>query len=130
MRAQHLGSTAVTTRLRCTCGHKADIYKYFWQRRGYVICDRCKSFILYHSLEVKASDWQGYASIDSRPVAGELQAYKLLEEELRSFLRRYESQPEWLWAPQTTRMVEAVRPRLELLEELRRQNPQPGRRAT
>ncbi|MDX6696057.1 MAG: hypothetical protein QOF02_3660 [Blastocatellia bacterium] len=127
MRAQHLGSTAVTIRVRCSCGQKADFYKYFWQRRGYVICDRCKSFILYHSLEVKASSWQGYAEINSQLVAGELGAFQQIEAELRAFLQRYDAQPQWLWSPQTSQLVSGIRPQLERLEELRQQGPEPER---
>ena len=129
MRAQHLGSTAVTIRLRCSCGHRSDIYRYFWQRRGYIICDYCKSFILYHSLEIKEQAWQGYHFIDSQLVAGELGAYQTIEEELRSFLKLYDLQPEWLWAPQTARMVRVIREQLERLEQLRRQEPKPLSRA-
>jgi hypothetical protein len=129
MRAQHLGSTAVTIRLRCSCGHKADIYKYFWQRRGYVICDSCKSFILYHSLEIKAPSWEGFTAIDSQLVAGELGAFQAIEKELRAFLHKYELQPEWLWSPQTISLVKRIRPKLDELEQLRRQGPKSARRA-
>ena len=129
MRAQHLGSTAVTIRLRCSCGHRSDVYKYFWQRRGYIICDSCKSFILYHSLEVKEPDWQGFTTIDSQLVVGEMGAYQAIEEELRLFLQRYDAIPHWLWSPQTTHLVRTLRPLLEELEELRRQGPKSARHA-
>jgi hypothetical protein len=129
MRAQHLGSTAVTIRLRCSCGHKADIYQYFWQRRGYVICDSCKSFILYHSLEIKEPSWEGFTSIDSQLVVGELGAFQAIEKELRAFLHKYEQQPEWLWSPQTISLVKSIRTKLDELEQLRRQGPVRGRRA-
>lgn len=129
MRAQHLGSTAVSIRIRCTCGHRSDVYKYFWQRRGYIICDSCKSFILYHSLEVKEPAWQGFNLIDSQLVVGELGAYQAIEEEMRLFLQRYDAQPEWLWSPQTIHLVKTLRPLLEELEQLRRQGPKSARQA-
>lgn len=127
MRAQFLGSTAVTVRVRCRCGHKADFYRYFWQRRGYVICDRCKSFILYHSLEVRDAGWQGVlcleSQLESQSVAGELETQRLIEAELRDFLQRFYLHPEWQWAPRTVQLVRAVEPSLELLDELRGRKP-------
>lgn len=126
MRAHFLGSTALTVRVRCTCGQRSDFYKYFWHRRGYVICDHCKRFILYHSLEVKEPSWEGYISREIQ-MAGELHVYQTIEAELREFLRLYGAQPSWLWSPQTTRLVSAIGPQLEQLERLRQQGPEPAR---
>lgn len=35
--------------------------------------------------------------------------------ELRRFVQVFDSQPGWMWAPATQRLVQAVRPKLEIL---------------
>jgi len=42
-----------------------------------------------------------------------------VEAELRRFVEDYLWQPEWLWAPQTVRLMRVVRPKLKVLDELR-----------
>jgi hypothetical protein len=67
--------------------------------------------------------------VDSEAVAGELQFYRVIERKLTDFIDKYDRQPEWLWAPQTQSLVREMRQQLALLEELRRQDQRPGRRA-
>lgn len=34
---------------------------------------------------------------------------------MRRFVQLFDGQPEWLWSPATVRLVQAIRPKLELL---------------
>lgn len=121
MRAQYLGSTALTVRTRCQCGRKADFNKYYWQRRSYVICDQCKSFILYTSLEIKDSSWKGYLSVAREMDAGELCALKNIEDVMRAFVERFKCNPLWHWAPATVQVVRDIEEQLRQLDRLRGQ---------
>jgi hypothetical protein len=40
-----------------------------------------------------------------------------VEWELRRFVRVFDKQPEWLWEPETVKLVRAVRPLLALLAD-------------
>ena len=42
-----------------------------------------------------------------------------VERELRRFVDDYLWQPEWLWSPYTVRLMRVVRPKLQVLDELR-----------
>jgi hypothetical protein len=42
-----------------------------------------------------------------------------VERELRRFIEDYLWQPEWLWSPETQRLMRVVRPKLLVLDELR-----------
>ena len=42
-----------------------------------------------------------------------------VERELRRFIEEYKWQPEWLWSPETVRLMRVVRPKLQVLDELR-----------
>ena len=42
-----------------------------------------------------------------------------IETELRNFVTKFDCQPEWLWAPATKEMVDAIRPHLARLDEMR-----------
>jgi hypothetical protein len=44
-----------------------------------------------------------------------------VERELRRFVEEYLWVPEWLWSPETVRLMRVVRPKLEALDELRRE---------
>lgn len=44
-----------------------------------------------------------------------------LEAELRRFIDDYRWQPEWLWSPHTVRLMRVVRPKLQVLDGLRRE---------
>lgn len=47
--------------------------------------------------------------------------WRSVERELRRFAEVYERLPQWLWSPETVRLMRAVRPKLERLGELRRE---------
>jgi hypothetical protein len=55
-----------------------------------------------------------------------------VERELRRFIDDYLWQPEWLWSAETVRLMRVVRPKLLVLDELRREEaegrPAEGRR--
>ena len=53
----------------------------------------------------------------TRPGREELWAE--VERELRRFVDDYLWQPEWLWSPHTVRLMRVVRPKLQVLDELR-----------
>ena len=42
-----------------------------------------------------------------------------VERELRRFVEDYLWQPEWLWSPYTVQLMRVVRPKLQVLDELR-----------
>lgn len=51
-----------------------------------------------------------------------------LERELRRFVEDYLWQPEWLWSPYTVRLMRVVRPKLQVLDELRREEAEQQQR--
>jgi hypothetical protein len=55
-----------------------------------------------------------------------------VERELRRFIDDYLWQPEWLWSAETVRLMRVVRPKLQVLDELRAEEvegrPAEGRR--
>lgn len=51
-----------------------------------------------------------------------------LEAELRRFVEDYLWQPEWLWSPYTVRLMRAVRPKLQVLDDLRREEAEQHQR--
>ena len=44
-----------------------------------------------------------------------------VEQDLRRFVEDYLWQPEWLWSAETVRLMRVVRPKLQVLDELRRE---------
>lgn len=116
MRAEWVGSAGATAVIRCPCGARAQLPVGPWRRRGFTICDRCKAVVIYGSL--KALTGKEAEDFMAEAVRGERQRQALreeLERELRRFVRAFDSQEVWQWSPATVRLVEAVRPRLELL---------------
>ena len=120
-RAEWLGSAGVTTLLRCACGARLYLSIPHWSGRGFTVCDDCKSAIRYASLEViDPQEVEDFAEMIVRQ-GREREALKEdLERELRRFVKVFDTQPEWLWSPETVRFVRAVRPKLALLSELER----------
>jgi hypothetical protein len=115
-RAEWLGSAGVTALVRCACGARLYLSRPHWSRRGFALCDDCKSAILYASLVVV--DPEGVEEFVAMSImqGQEREAImKELERELRRFLSVYDGQPEWLWSSATQRLVRAVRPKLERL---------------
>jgi len=49
---------------------------------------------------------------------GRDELWRAVERELRRFAEAYERLPEWLWSPETVKMMRAIRPKLERLGEL------------
>jgi hypothetical protein len=119
-RAELLGSTALTARVRCPCGKRQDVSREDWQWNGVATCSRCGRGILDHSLHVVGRGL-ALAMIEQRkPTEGELRAMRRMELSLRDFMPRYDAQPRWVWSPPTSRMAEEVRRLLAELDESRR----------
>lgn len=124
-RAQLLGSTALTARVRCPCGKRQDVDREDWQWNGVAVCSRCGRGILDHSLHV-ISRGLALAMIEQRrPTEGELRALRRMELALRDFMPRYDSHPRWYWSPPTNRMAKEVRQLIADLDESRRDRGAP-----
>jgi hypothetical protein len=124
-RAELLGSTALTARVRCPCGKRQDVDREDWQWNGVATCSRCGRGILDHSLHV-ISRGLALAMIEQRrPTEGELRALRRMELSLRDFMPRYDEFPRWYWSPPTNRMADEVRQLIADLDESRRDRGAP-----
>lgn len=118
-RAELLGTTALTMRVRCPCGKRLDVDREDWQWNGVAICTRCGRGILDHSLLV-VSRTQALAMLEGRkPTEGELRALRHMEMSLRHFILRYGEYPRHCWSPPTNRMADEVGRLLAELDESR-----------
>jgi hypothetical protein len=116
VRGEWLGSAGITVLVRCACGAKLYLSRPHWSRRGFTVCDDCKAVILYASLEVVDPNVvEEFLSMFSTEREEREALTKALERELRSFIRVFDRQPEWLWSPATVRFVQSVRPKVEKL---------------
>jgi hypothetical protein len=116
VRAEWLGSAGLTALVRCACGARLYLSRPHWSRRGFTVCDDCKALILYASLEVVDPNVvEEFLAVFSTEREEREALTKALERELRSFIRVFDRQPEWLWSPATVRFVRAVRQKVEKL---------------
>lgn len=116
MKAEFLGSAGPTDLVRCTCGKKLFLSRRHWARRSFTVCDDCKAVIRYGSLEVVNPDEsEDFFTMIIRRGEERDALRGDVERELRRFVQLFDTQPEWLWSPATVKMVQAVRPKLELL---------------
>lgn len=111
-----MGSAGLTAIVRCVCGTKVYLSLEPWRRRGFTICDGCKSIIVYGSLTiVNADEAEEFFTMIVKQ-GEEREALRVeVEQELRRFVRAFDGQPKWMWSPATVRMVQAIRPKLEQL---------------
>ncbi|MET0625734.1 MAG: hypothetical protein ABW250_22555 [Pyrinomonadaceae bacterium] len=124
-RAELLGTTALTARVRCPCGKRQDVDREDWQWNGVTLCSRCGRGLLDHSLQV-VSRAQALAMIEGRkPTGSELRALRHVEMSLRDFTLRHGEHPRWYWSPPTNRMAEEVGRLLAELDESRRDRGSP-----
>ena len=116
MRATWLGSAGTTILVRCVCGSRLYLSRRHWLRRGFTACDDCKSVIRYGSLEVvEAQEAEDFFTMIIQQGEERAALKEDLERELRRFIQVFDGQPEWLWSPATVRLVQTIRPKLELL---------------
>jgi len=119
-RAELLGTTALTARVRCPCGRRQDVDRGDWQWFGVALCPACGRGLLDHSMNV-VSRAEALSMIEERkPTEGELRALRHMEMALRDFTLRYGEHPRWYWSPPTNRMAEEVGRLLAELDESRR----------
>lgn len=124
-RAELLGTTALTARVRCPCGRRQDVDRGDWQWFGVALCPRCGLGLLDHSLRVVGRA-EVLAMIEGRkPTEGELRALRHMEMALRDFTLRYREHPRWYWSPPTIRMAGEVGRLLAELDESRRDRGAP-----
>lgn len=124
-RAELLGTTALTMRVRCSCGKRQDVDREDWQWDGVTICARCGRGILDHSLHTVGRA-QALAMIEERrPTEPELRALRRMELALRDFVLLHRGHPRWYWSPPTNRMAEEVGRLLTDLDESRRDRGAP-----
>jgi hypothetical protein len=124
-RAELLGTTALTARVRCPCGKRQDVSREDWQWDGVTLCGRCGRGILDHSLCV-VSRAQALSMIEARkPTAGELRALRHMEMSLRHFVLRHGEHPRWYWSPPTNAMADEAGRLLAELDESRRDRGAP-----
>lgn len=114
--AEWLGSAGLTVLVRCVCGIRLFLSRRQWRRRGFTVCDDCRAVILYASLEiVDPRDVEEFIEMVIRREEEREGLRQDVERELRRFVRVYDQQPRWLWSPATNKLVQAIRPKLELL---------------
>lgn len=124
-RAELLGTTPLTARVRCPCGKRQDVDREEWQWFGVEICPRCGRGLLDHSLRVVGRR-EALAMIEERkPTEGELRALWRMEMALRDFVLRYEQHPHWYWSPPTNAMAGEVGRLLSELDESRKDRGAP-----
>lgn len=124
-RAELLGTTALTARVRCPCGKRMDVDREDWQWNGVAVCSRCGRGILDHSLHV-VSRSQALAMIEGRkPTEGELRALRHVEMSLRHFILKHGEYPRHYWSPPTNAMADEVGRLLTDLDESRRDRGAP-----
>jgi hypothetical protein len=115
-RASWRGSAGFTVLVGCVCGRRLYLPRRRWLRRGFAICDWCRAVIVSGSLLVLSPE--DVEEFMAGVMRGEEERAALrddVERELRRFVQVYDTQPEWLWSPATVKLVQAVRPKLELL---------------
>ncbi len=118
-RAELLGTTALTMRVRCPCGKRLDVDREDWQWNGVVVCPRCGRGILDHSLHV-VSRGEALAMIEERkPTEKELRALRHMEMSLRHFTLKHSEYPRHYWSAPTNRMADEVGRLLTDLDESR-----------
>ncbi len=125
-RANQLGSTPVTTLVRCLCGRRNYFDRRAWTWLGVAFCLRCWQAILHHDLKV-VSRWEGERMLKEQMLyEGELKALRTVEAVMRRFLVEFHANPLWMWPSQIVRMAQAVQVNLHLAELARaRQGAQP-----
>jgi hypothetical protein len=124
-RAELLGTTALTARVRCPCGKRQDVDREDWQWNGVATCSRCGRGILDHSLHV-VSRREALAMIEERkPTEGELRALRRMELALRDFVLRHGGHPRWYWSPPTNAMADEIGRLLSDLDESRKDRGAP-----
>jgi hypothetical protein len=124
-RAELLGSTALTARVRCPCGKRQDVSREDWQWDGVTICGRCGRGLLHDSLRV-VSRAQALSMIDERkPTGPELRALRHVEMSLRHFMLRHGEHHRWYWSPPTNALADEAGRLLAELDESRRDRGAP-----
>jgi hypothetical protein len=124
-RAELLGTTALTARLRCPCGKRRDVEREDWQWFGVTVCPRCGRGILHDSLRVVSRTLALSMIEERRPTEGELRALRRMELALRDFMLRYAGSLRWHWAPSTNSMADEVGRLLRELDRSRRERGAP-----
>jgi len=124
-RAELLGTTALTARVRCPCGKRQDVSREDWQWDGVTICSRCGRGILDHSLHVVGRREALSMIEERRPTEGELRALRRMEMALRDFVLRHGGYPRHYWSPPTNAMADEVGRLLTELDESRRDRGAP-----
>lgn len=116
MRAEFLGAAGLTDMVRCACGKRLYLSRRHWARRSFTVCDDCKAVIKYGSLEVVNPDEsEDFFTMIVRQGEERDALKEDVERELRRFVQVFDGQPEWLWSPATVRLVQTIRPKLEIL---------------
>jgi hypothetical protein len=124
-RAELLGTTALTARVRCPCGKRQDVSREDWQWNGVTVCSRCARGILDHTLHV-VSRREALAMVEERrPTEKELRALRHMEMSLRHFILKYSEYPRHYWSPPTNRMADEVGRLIAELDESRRDRGAP-----
>lgn len=116
MRAQLLGSAGLRLLVACRCGARAYLSAPRFKRRGFAVCGGCEAVTVYGTMEIL--DTIRVEEFMAGIIRQEEEREALTEEvtlELRRFVQVFDSQPSWMWAPATQRLVQAVRPKLEIL---------------
>lgn len=124
-RAELLGTTALTARVRCPCGKRQDVSREDWQWDGVAVCPACGRGLLDHSLLV-VSRTQALSMIEGRkPTESELRALRHMEMSLWHFTLKHSEYPRHFWSAPTNRMADEVGRLLEELDESRRDRGAP-----
>ena len=119
-RADLLGTTALTARVRCPCGRRQDLDREDWRWDGVAVCPACGRGLLHDSLRVVSRGRARDMREAHTPTAKELRALRRLELALRDFLPGYDEQPRCVWSPLTNRLADQIRRHLAELDEARR----------
>lgn len=118
-RADLLGTTALTARVRCPCGRRQDLDREDWRWDGVAVCPACGRGLLHDSLRVVSRGRARDMREAHTPTAKELRALRRLELALRDFLPGYDEQPRCVWSPLTNRLADQIRRHLAELDEAR-----------
>lgn len=118
--AAFLGSAGPLALVRCGwCGRRNcfDLRRWAWFE--VMFCRRCWQAVLFEGLTM-ITRWEGERLLmENLAFGGELRALREVERVARSFLVYYDSQPYWLWAPQTRRTAADLRRAFSLVEAAR-----------